>query len=251
MDKRSTCSVPDCDRRLDCRGLCGTHYKNFRATGIPERPCPGCAVDMVVLGVSAAFCSDACRPHCRIAWCDSRTTGKRDVCKAHYSAILKRGRDPRYGLQKEKRCVSCGAEGWPDNGLRKYCSRRCARLWVRSAGNVAHEMSCVSCGAMVDMFTPQSGGTRKRRTDLTRCGGCARTRNAMSAAELAVRDGSDCSLCGEPVDSARPFPHPLSPSVDHVMPLSRGGGNTPENLALAHLSCNRAKSDTVGWVAPA
>ena len=246
MEKSTTCSMPGCDRALDCKGLCGTHYRNLRKTGTPARLCPGCGLDMVVLGASAAYCSDACRPSCRIEWCENLTTGKRDVCAPHYSAIRKRGRDPRYGLQRDKSCVACGAEDWPDNGLRKYCSRACARLWYRTKGDFAREVACASCGAVTSVFgSDWANGHkvegRKIRGDRTRCPDCVRARNAMSVQELRERDGGDCSICGKVVDFSRRFPDPLSPSVDHVIPLSRGGVNAPENLALACLGCNRKK----------
>ena len=63
----------------------------------------------------------------------------------------------------------------------------------------------------------------------------------MSAAELRERDGAGCSICGCEVDFGKFFPDPWSPSVDHVIPLARGGLNVPENLALARLGCNREK----------
>lgn len=251
MKKRSTCGMPACGRPFDCKGLCGTHYRNLRKTGRADRPCPGCGVDMVVIGVSAAFCSERCRPGCRFEWCDNVTTGKRDVCQPHYAAIRKRGRDPRYGLQKDQHCIVCGLAGWPENGLRRYCSDACARVWSRGRGEVVREVACVSCGVSVSLFKPGTERARKVRADRTRCGDCSRERNAMTAAELEVRDGGGCSLCGVLVDFSQSFPHPLSPSVDHVLPLSRGGGNVPENLALAHLGCNMAKSDKIGWLAPA
>ena len=235
------CSIAGCERRLDCRGFCGTHYKNWRATGRPDRPCPGCGTDMVLLGVAGAYCSPECRPTCRIEWCKNVTTGKREVCQAHYSAIRKRGRDPLYGLQEDKRCIACGATEWPDNGLRRYCSQACSALWRRSGGSVAAELKCVSCGALTPVFGLRESRGRKIRSDRTRCFDCTRERNALSALDLRDRDGADCSICGIEVDFTKVFPDPGSPSVDHVVPLSRGGLNEPGNLALACLECNRAK----------
>ncbi len=36
--------------------------------------------------------------------------------------------------------------------------------------------------------------------------------------------------------------------VDHIFPLSKGGGNGPENLQLLCPACNRQKADKVDWV---
>lgn len=57
---------------------------------------------------------------------------------------------------------------------------------------------------------------------------------------------SVCAICGKPVDKSLKYPHPLSPTVDHIIPLSRNGHPTdPDNLQLAHRHCNRQKSDTL------
>jgi 5-methylcytosine-specific restriction endonuclease McrA len=59
------------------------------------------------------------------------------------------------------------------------------------------------------------------------------------------RDGWKCGLCGDPVDSDLSYPHPQSASLDHIVPISRGGPHTYDNVQCAHLSCNRDKSDSV------
>jgi 5-methylcytosine-specific restriction endonuclease McrA len=67
----------------------------------------------------------------------------------------------------------------------------------------------------------------------------------MTVAALAERDGTDCSICGDPVDMSisRNDDFKMCPSIDHVIPRSRGGTDDPSNLALAHLSCNCRKSN--------
>lgn len=59
------------------------------------------------------------------------------------------------------------------------------------------------------------------------------------------RDGWNCGICTEPVNPDLRYPHPLSASLDHVVPLSRGGHHTYANTQTAHLACNMAKSDKV------
>lgn len=55
-----------------------------------------------------------------------------------------------------------------------------------------------------------------------------------------------CGICGQPVDFSLKFPHPLSATVDHIIPINKGGHPSDiDNLQLAHFSCNRAKSDKV------
>lgn len=53
-----------------------------------------------------------------------------------------------------------------------------------------------------------------------------------------------CGICGKPVDFSYKFPHPLSPCIDHIIPVAKGGHPSDlDNLQLAHFWCNRQKSD--------
>ena len=53
-----------------------------------------------------------------------------------------------------------------------------------------------------------------------------------------------CGICGQDVDKTLAYPHPLSPVIDHIIPLSKGGhASNMDNLQLAHWKCNRDKSD--------
>lgn len=63
--------------------------------------------------------------------------------------------------------------------------------------------------------------------------------------EVADRDGWTCGICSELVDRNLSYPDPLSPSLDHVIPLSRGGSHDPSNVQLSHLACNLSKGNRV------
>lgn len=53
-----------------------------------------------------------------------------------------------------------------------------------------------------------------------------------------------CAICGRPVDKSLKFPDPLSATVDHIIPIAKGGHPSDvANLQLAHLKCNRWKAD--------
>lgn len=53
-----------------------------------------------------------------------------------------------------------------------------------------------------------------------------------------------CGICGKPVDPSYKFPHPLSRTIDHIIPVAKGGHPSDiDNLQLAHFTCNRQKSD--------
>jgi 5-methylcytosine-specific restriction endonuclease McrA len=58
---------------------------------------------------------------------------------------------------------------------------------------------------------------------------------------LYERDSGACGLCEKPVEYASKYPDLLSPSIDHVIPISRGGAHSYANTQLAHLGCNIRK----------
>lgn len=60
-----------------------------------------------------------------------------------------------------------------------------------------------------------------------------------------ARGRPPCHLCGQPINYDAGHLAPDSYTVDHVMPLAKGGTDTLDNKAAAHRACNRAKSDAL------
>lgn len=61
---------------------------------------------------------------------------------------------------------------------------------------------------------------------------------------MATQD--TCGICGGQVDMSLKSPDPMSPCVDHIMPINKGGHPSAlANLQLAHAGCNRQKSDKI------
>ena len=78
------------------------------------------------------------------------------------------------------------------------------------------------------------------RADRTGAHRQAYTKNKKTI--LASQD--TCGICGQPVDKSLRPPHPMSPTVDHIIPIAKGGHPSDmANLQLAHWMCNRQKSD--------
>lgn len=68
---------------------------------------------------------------------------------------------------------------------------------------------------------------------------------AIERQRVFDRDGWRCGLCKDLVDPALSHPDPLSVSLDHVVPMSRGGPHLYSNVQCAHLKCNVDKGATL------
>ena len=79
---------------------------------------------------------------------------------------------------------------------------------------------------------PQNHNTAMSRTG-------HRTYRRKRQAVLAGQDLT-CAWCGKPIDKNLKFPHPMSPSADHITPVASGGHNLGP-LQPMHLSCNSSK----------
>lgn len=54
--------------------------------------------------------------------------------------------------------------------------------------------------------------------------------------EIYERDGRTCSLCRKPVDRQQA-------TMDHIIPVTKGGPHTRANVKLAHRGCNTRKGN--------
>ena len=66
---------------------------------------------------------------------------------------------------------------------------------------------------------------------------------------IIAKDKPPCGLCGKDIDWTAPHLDPLSFTIDHVIPIAKGGPDelflddgTPQIVA-AHRGCNRDKGD--------
>lgn len=75
--------------------------------------------------------------------------------------------------------------------------------------------------------------TRRRRVD--KLGG------TVADVDLDALWTGDCGICGGDMDRELRWPDPFSNSIDHIIPLSRGGTHEAHNLQWAHLRCNVSK----------
>lgn len=86
-----------------------------------------------------------------------------------------------------------------------------------------------------------AAGDARRRIRLKQ----ARTAEAFAPLDVHTRDQWICQLCRLPIDPKAVWPDPMSASVDHIVPLSRGGEHSMINVQSAHLGCNSSKGDRI------
>lgn len=72
----------------------------------------------------------------------------------------------------------------------------------------------------------------------------ARVREAFDAPvyldEILVRDSGICGICGKAIME-------VTVELDHVIPVAAGGRHGPDNVQLAHRTCNRQKATKVDF----
>lgn len=68
----------------------------------------------------------------------------------------------------------------------------------------------------------------------------------FTLAEISKRDGGRCQRCNKPVRTKGDPRHPLYANLDHIVPLSKGGSTTRENIQLLCRKCNFAKNNKLG-----
>lgn len=143
-------------------------------------------------------------------------------------------------------CEVCGVDfrGRVD---KKYCSPTCLH---RKNNLNRPPAACPECGKECNpkrMSDKYCSAKCRQRVD-------RRKRRALEASsytedvfvsDLIERDGTDCSLCGQPIDMSLVCPDLGAPTLDHVVPLSHGGLHEAKNLKLAHYSCNSRKGNRV------
>ena len=73
--------------------------------------------------------------------------------------------------------------------------------------------------------------------------------SGITLRKLIARDGLTCAICGGECDlndhSWSDYAGAMYPSIDHIIPLSKGGTHTWDNVQVTHMICNSLKSDSI------
>jgi len=155
-------------------------------------------------------------------------------------------------------CVVCGKKfvaTWIDHAC---CGNECAKVKAdqtkrEQAGQLSDVIkTCARCGSQFRQ--------RIHKTQQIYCEDClafkdrdkCRRRRAAARSvaaerindyEVFERDNWTCKLCNKPIDKSAKWPEAESASIDHIVPLSKGGAHTLNNVQSAHLGCNMVKGN--------
>ena len=220
---------------------------------------------------AAQFCSEKCRyePHratkqcLKCGQCFKRRSRTQRFCSFACARAMER--------PVTRQCLCCQKPFRKKSSGRnsgKYCTRECAfearrlrlpcaRLTKRRGATLDEQLAVWfhSWGNdAIEAVNESSRGGHKYRC---RKHGCHY--EPFSVKSIFERDCWTCQICR--CDLLRKWtkvngtetPHPLSPSIDHIIPLSfgpTGPGHRPSNVQAACWRCNSKKSDSVASQLP-
>ena len=202
-----------------------------------------------------------------------KTQCRRGACKHRCLYLVKK----QQAVFRPCECATCGKRVFIFNpkGLREYCSSECRDkrathsyactvCGVKSSRTqcsdacraVAAAGQCESCGSEIikyrtkRRFCADCATARKNRADNVR-GRLRRmktktVRVTMTPREIWERDGGRCGICRKKIDIQIKWPDRRALAIDHIVPLSKGGEDTPENLQATHAACNGRKNNKGG-----
>jgi len=234
------------------------------------RQCRYCRLEFTPSRSDKLFCSDTClvRHRKNVPLARSCRTCNIDISdtapRVRYCVLCQRERvrehRERNNTQRrvgprpktERACMACGDNFSSSSPRARACSNTCLE-WTRKRPGVPRLLNrdCAGCArafkaryaSQLYCSTRCLWDTAKARRRAAVAGvGC----EPVSRAAVLDRDRWVCQLCHRRIPKAHRHPHPLSASLDHIIPISRGGAHTPTNVQASHLRCNLSKNNRGG-----
>lgn len=160
-------------------------------------------------------------------------------------------------LNAFRACLRCGGP------LKEHANERTKFCSIPCAAEYCHDVSCQKCGKVFirrGVQGPKSYCHRCKRKAILeskrrhgkniakRARRYGVERVPYSREELLSRDGWQCQLCLVPLlkrwtyNKQTLVPHPRNATLDHIVPMSKGGADAPWNIQACCLQCNGKKS---------
>lgn len=170
-----------------------------------------------------------------------------------------------------KNCDACGNEFVTAKDDQHFCSKNCR---IKTNGQISNDKFkakmreiypdgikrklCGWCGEVLEVPAQKTLASRKYHERCSIEAQRARyriktvkrqsktTKPSRLAADQVLREyGDKCHICNEEIDTQLPRTSRMGLTVDHVIPLSKGGSDELTNLRPAHWICNNRKSDKI------
>lgn len=191
------------------------------------------------------------RKVCTVEGCLSLVQG-RGYCPNHYQRWRRNG-DPTMDARSRvvvrpdgtRNCTKCGEVKSPAEFCKNRLGTGGLSPWCRPCMSAAERASIASIAANADR-------NRRRRADREAARRAAKA-NGQQGEEitrdgLRARDGDQCPYCGTLMNFSthtRQTRPSNSASVDHILPLSRGGAHAWSNVVLCCIGCNVRKGNRI------
>lgn len=213
------CSVEGCDGKHYGNGLCNKHYQKNRKYGSPL----GVAVRKSKLAPTCQI--DGCQREPRSRWQMGVT-----VCAMHYLRRMQTGSfdDPYADRSPDGLCMADGCIAEVRSSFGQYCEAHYYRIRREQLKG-----------------DPRYKDQQRRHQADRRAREVAAFVESVSRAAVMARDRWTCHLCKEKIPKTAKHPDGLFGTLDHVVPLARGGLHSYANIKAAHLSCNCRKNANI------
>lgn len=116
--------------------------------------------------------------------------------------------------------------------VREWTCKHCGTSFVKVKPNGREPSICESCRtAQRRLAQKKERRARRARLRGAECGD-------VDPLVVFERDGWLCGIRGIPTDPTAKVPNFFTPTIDHILPLARGGEHSYENVQCAHFICN-------------
>lgn len=250
-------------KRKFCDGNC--RYAAHRArvtsarTPVPSSTCPWCGNTVQPIREEHSFCSTACRN--RFVYFNRLKSKEPSVCQLCHEPFFPKApdrtcfccRDHYFQFRRINGKHSFRSAPWESRGTPAATAYQAAPL---------KEYECSICKKMYLTTRTRRGNDKRACSAACRQALIAwkhkianRLREARMLAShepydpLAIfeRDGWKCHLCGIRTLRSQSFPHSHYATIDHVVPLAKGGADAPSNVKCCCFNCNCHKGDDENW----